>query len=64
MAAAAMAAMALVCFGPSNQSPDSDAPSSHTLYVLQCVEQHVTYGGDTLLGQDVVLIDTTGGGTQ
>jgi len=60
-AAAAVAMLALVCWRPTVRQPSRTAPPSQSLYVLQCVEQHASYGGDNPLLEEALLIDTTTG---
>lgn len=55
MAVAAATAIAMMlCKSPSGPLPQPQ--QSPNVYVLQCVEQHATYGGYQSLGEEVILV--------
>ena len=58
---AAAAAMAVMFPKTPERSVRQESSSKQALYVLQCVEQHATYGGDRLLGQEAIPVESGGG---
>ncbi|PIU92811.1 MAG: hypothetical protein COZ06_27975 [Armatimonadetes bacterium CG_4_10_14_3_um_filter_66_18] len=58
---AAATAMAVMFPKTPERSVRHVQSSKQALYVLQCVEQHATYGGDRLLGQEAIPVESGNG---